>query len=55
MTMNRQEQDERKREAANWLAGLAGIVAVSADGTERVLEGEEAVQAIIRQWENEPE
>jgi hypothetical protein len=41
--------NERKREAAKWLAGLTQIVAQ--DGTQRVLEGNEAVEAIIRQWE----
>jgi hypothetical protein len=51
----RKEEEERKREAAEWLAGLTGIVAVSADGTERVLEGDEAVEAIVRQWEADEE
>ena len=49
----RQEEDQRKREAARWLAGLVQIVAIDADGDQRGLEGEEAMDAIIRQWEAE--
>ena len=50
------EEEERKRRAAKWLAKFIDAVAVSADGTERVLEGDEAVEAIVRQWEaDEPE
>lgn len=47
----RREEQQRKQEAARHLAGLMEIVAVAADGTQRVLEGDEAVDAIIRQWE----
>jgi hypothetical protein len=47
----REEELERKRERARWLAGLCDIVAVAEDGTQRVLVGDEAVEAIIRQWE----
>lgn len=39
------------RETAKFFAGLTEIVAVAEDGTQRVLEGDEAVEAIIRQWE----
>ena len=52
----RKEEEERKRRAAKWLANFIDAVAVSADGTEHVLEGDEAVEAILRQWEaDEPE
>jgi len=47
----RKEELERKREGAKWLAGLVEIVAVAEDGTQRVLVGDEAVDAIVRQWE----
>ena len=47
----RQREQEQKREAAKWLSGLVDVHAVAADGTERILEGEEAIQAIIRHWE----
>jgi hypothetical protein len=49
----RQEEQQRKQEAATWLAGLVEIVAVAKDGTQRVLAGDEAVDAIIRQWEGD--
>ena len=49
----RQEEEEQKLKAARWLAGLVQIVAVAADGTQRFLEGDEAVEAIIRQWDVE--
>jgi hypothetical protein len=45
------KNQERKRETAQWLAGLMEIVAVAGDGTQRVLTGEEATDAIIRQRE----
>ena len=52
----RKEEEERKRRTAKWLANFIDAVDVSADGTERVLEGDEAVEAIVRQWEaDEPE
>jgi hypothetical protein len=51
----RKEEEERKRRAAKWLANFIDAVAVSADGTERVLEGDEAAEAILRQWEREEE
>ena len=47
----RQEELQRKREHARWLAGLVEIVTVAEDGTQRVLVGDEAVEAIIQQWE----
>jgi hypothetical protein len=47
----RKEEQQRKREAARWLAGLLEIVAVAEDGTQRVLEGDEAMDAIVRYWE----
>jgi hypothetical protein len=49
----RQEEQGQKRKAAQWLAGLVQVVAVSEDGTPRVLEGEEAVRTIVRQWDAE--
>lgn len=49
------ERDEQKRESAKWLAGLVQITTISADGTERVLEGDETVQAILRQWDEADE
>ena len=49
----RREEQERKREAAKWLAGLLETVAVAEDGTQRILEGDEAVDAIVRYWEAE--
>jgi hypothetical protein len=49
----RAEELKRKREYAKWLAGFLEIVAVAGDGTQRVLEGDEAVEAIIRQWERD--
>jgi hypothetical protein len=48
-----QEKQWQTRHAARWLSNFVDIVAVAADGTQRVLEGEEAVDAIIRQWEEE--
>ena len=51
----RKEEEERKHRAAKWLANFIDAVAVSADGTERVLEGDEAAKAIVRQWEAEEE
>jgi hypothetical protein len=47
----RKEEQQRKLEAARWLAGLVGADAVAEDGTERILEGDEVVVAILRQWE----
>lgn len=47
----RKEEEEQKRRAAKWLADFIDAVAVSADGTERVLEGDEAVEAILREWD----
>jgi hypothetical protein len=47
----RQEKQQQKWEAARWLAGLVEIVAVDGDGVQRALEGDEAVDAIIWQWE----
>ena len=49
----RQEEQEQKRKAARWLAGLVQVVAVDTQGRQRFLEGDEAVDAIIRQWEAE--
>ena len=49
----RQEEQQRKRDAARWLANLVQIVAVDAQGNQRFLEGDEAVEAIIRQWDAE--
>jgi hypothetical protein len=49
----RQRALQRKREAAEWLSGLVDVHVVAADGTERILEGEEAIAAIIRHWEAE--
>jgi hypothetical protein len=49
----RREEQERKREAATWLAGLTEIVAVADDGTQRILTGDEAVEAILRYWEGD--
>ena len=46
-----QEKRERMRQAARFFAGLTQIVAVADDGTQRILKGDEAVEAIIRQWE----
>jgi hypothetical protein len=47
------EEHEQKLKAARWLAGLMDVVVVGPDGTPRQLEGEEAVAAIIRQWDAE--
>ena len=52
-SQRRKEKEEQKREAAKWLTGLVEIVAVAQDGTQRILEGDEAVEAIIRQWEED--
>jgi len=49
----RQEELQRKRERARWLLGLMDFVVVDADGTHRIVEGEEAVEAILRQWERD--
>jgi len=49
----RQEEQEQKLRAARWLAGLVQVVAVNAEGNQRFLEGDEAVDAIIRQWDAE--
>jgi hypothetical protein len=49
----RQEEQEQKLKAARWLARLTEVFAVDSDGTHRVLEGDEAVDAIVRQWEAE--
>lgn len=48
-----QEKREKMREAARFFAALTQIVVVADDGTERILKGNEAVEAIIRQWEAE--
>ena len=52
-SQRRKEKEKQKREAAKWLTGLVEIVAVAQDGTQRILEGDEAVEAIIRQWEED--
>ena len=49
----RKEEQQQKQEAARWLTGLVEIVAVAQDGTQRILAGDEAVEAIIRQWEED--
>jgi len=49
----RQEKREQRLRAARWLAGLVQVVAVDAEGNQRFLEGDEAVDAIIRQWDAE--
>jgi hypothetical protein len=49
----RQEEHQRKREAARWLAGLIEVVAVAEDGTHRFVDGDEAVEAIVRYWDKE--
>jgi hypothetical protein len=49
----RKEKQEKMRAAAKFFAGITEIVAVAGDGTQRVLEGDEAVEAIIRQWERD--
>lgn len=41
------------REAARVFAGLTQIVVIADDGSERILEVDEAVEAIVRQWEAE--
>jgi hypothetical protein len=48
MTRNSQEERQRKREASEWLAGLVEIVA--GNGTRRALTGDEAAEAVLRQW-----
>jgi hypothetical protein len=50
-SQRRKEKQQRQREAAKWLTRLVEIVADAQDGTQRILEGDEAVEAIIRQWE----
>jgi len=52
-SQRRKEKEKQKREAAKWLTGLVEIVAVAQDGTQRILAGDEAVEAIIRQWEED--
>jgi hypothetical protein len=52
-SQRRKEKEKQKREAAKWLTGLVEIVAVAQDGTQRRLAGDEAVEAIIRQWEED--
>jgi hypothetical protein len=49
----RAEELKRKRERAKWLASVLEIVVVAGDGTQRVVEGDEAVEAILRQWERD--
>ena len=44
----REREREQKRAAAEWLAGMTTVHAVAPDGTERILRGEEAVEAVIR-------
>ena len=51
----RKEEEERKRRTAKWLANFIDPVAVSEDGTQWVLTSEEAVQAVLRQWEADEE
>lgn len=48
---SRKEEQQRKLEAARWLAGFVDAHGVAADGTERILEGDGVVVAILRQWE----
>jgi len=49
----RQEEHEQKRKAARWLAGLVQTVVVDADGTHRFVDGDEAVETIVRYWDKE--
>ena len=48
---NAEQQEERRREKARWIAGLIDVVALAADGTRRTVEGDEAVEAILREWD----
>ncbi len=47
----RKQEEERRREKARWIAGLIDVVALAADGTRRTVEGDEAVEAILREWD----
>ena len=47
----RKEGEERRREKARLLAGLIHVTAVAADGTRRTVKGDEAVAAILREWD----
>ena len=47
----RKEEEERRQEKARRVAGLIDVTAVAADGTRRTVEGDEAVEAILREWD----
>ena len=49
----RKEEQEQKLRAAQWLAERIDVIAVDPDGTLRRAEGDEAVEAIIRQWDRD--